>query len=128
MKHLPVLNIQTNETQFKRELGLCGWRCADSYARYFDTVPEAPGVYLLIAYDFDNGRPPFVAYAGMSLCLARRLGLGHEIINQITDDKFWPQRWFCQFGGNEIRAIERAIILTLNPPYNIIGRKRGIIP
>ena len=109
-----------------------GWRTPDCYSNLFEVVPDGPGVYLLLAinrYFHDNG---FVAYVGMSKRLVRRIGpfnpnsTRHPTAKEIEKTGLWPQRWIKRVQGRPLRDWERFYIAKYNPPYNIIGRQRGV--
>ncbi len=109
-----------------------GWRTPDCYSNLFETVPDAPGIYLLLAinrYFHDNG---FIAYVGMSKRLIRRIGpfeprsIRHPTAKEIENTGLWAQRWIKRANVQSLRDWERFYIAKYNPPYNIIGRQRGV--
>lgn len=65
-----------------------------------------------------------VSYVGQSQSLARRLRAGHEILYELRRDHFVRQ-WFKCFPENLLRDTERELIKFYDPPFNIIGRRRG---
>lgn len=116
--------------KLKSALVADGWVTPNTYDRAYVPCPEGPGVYLLLAVDrnfYDNG---FVAYVGMSMILTRRIGDScgdrrHSVIREIDSLNLWPQRWIKETEADQLRATERFYIEKFDPPFNIIGRRKG---
>lgn len=105
-----------------------GWRTPDTYLSCaFSNIPESPGVYVLEGFrDDEVGQKPLGAlYVGKSLWLNRRL-YSHPVRNELNRENIWTRRWFKTLRADQISASERALIALLNPPYNIIGKRRGL--
>lgn len=106
-----------------------GWRSPDTYSdKFFDDVINGSAVYAIEAFDANHcftKKTTFIAYIGMATNLARRFA-GHEVITLIKKDGFWPKRWFKPTPTHLLRITERQYIERFNPPYNIIGRRRGV--
>jgi hypothetical protein len=108
-----------------------GWFSPDTYSRQFMEIIDGPAVYLFLAYQNDVGSniPTYgtamVAYVGMSMRLSRRLD-GHQILSEVQRAGFWPMRWFKPTLGTELRTTERHLIKKFDPPWNILGRCKGV--
>ncbi len=108
-----------------------GWFCPDSYTKYFSPIIDESAVYLFQLYNAEDlsFTKALFAYVGMSTRLKFRLS-GHEILRQIQDQyswpHYWPCRWFKPTKIDDLRAVERSYIERFNPPWNIIGKRRGI--
>ena len=105
-----------------------GWRTEQTYSKNFTQVPTSSGVYLVIAYepgDLCARGEASVLYAGMSTNLAKRKS-GHAVISEIDATGRYPFFYFKEYPREEIRIIERNLIQKYNPPYNIIGKRRGL--
>ena len=104
-----------------------GWRTPNTYSEHWDQIPAGPGVYLFLECDLDShpvqGR---VLYVGMSTNLALR-HRSHEVAYELAKTIRFFQTWFLPIADEGcLRSIERDLIATYNPPYNIVGRRRGV--
>lgn len=115
-------------TQLKR-LQSClfedGWRTPNTYGNDFAMPEREPGVYLfLMGRDlwFHDG---LVAYVGMSRNLVQRLS-AHPTRAEIDSAAAWVSTWFKTVPVCDLRNVERQYIRQFDPPWNIIGRKRGM--
>ena len=115
-------------TQLRRlqsDLTADGWRTPNTYGNDFAEPECAPGVYLFLMgrdFLFHDG---LVAYVGMSRNLAQRLS-NHPTKAEIDSAAAWVATWFKPTPASNLRCIERQYIRQFDPPWNIIGRKRGI--
>lgn len=110
----------------KASLSADGWKTPDTYSSEYEQVPSSAGVYLFLLYTDEFFHRAQVAYVGMSVDLRRRWN-GHEILAQLEEAGCWTQRWFKAVRPADLRKIEASYIVKFNPPWNIIGRPRGII-
>lgn len=116
---------QIQTIAFKKSLADDGWRTPDTYGREFEPVPDGPGVYLFLLYldeFFDRAQ---VAYVGMSIDVKRRWA-NHEVL-RLIQPRGYTQRWFKPERPVDLRLSEATYIAKFNPPWNIIGRPRGVI-
>ncbi len=120
------------EAQFKdsRELQAIlirdGWLTPNTYSPHFATIENIPAVYLFLMYrefEFDKA---LVAYVGMSTKLQQRIAT-HNILPLIETPEFWVMRWFKPVDRAELRKTEARYITQFDPPWNTIGRPRGVI-
>jgi hypothetical protein len=133
-------NVRANHADFypvSSELSALGWKTPNTYDSHtYKQIPASPGLYLFLYDDIDRRKdtckPEAVLYVGMSRNLAKRQ-IGHEVYREIITglqakhgNFFYCGRWFKEVRTEELRAAERTLILKYNPPYNIIGRKRGM--
>lgn len=103
-----------------------GWKTPDTYSNHFAAIESLSAVYLFLMVSggsFDSG---VVAYVGMSTNLKQRLS-AHEIFAQIDRPEVWVMRWFKPVPQASLREVEAAYIAHFNPPWNIIGRPRGMV-
>jgi excinuclease UvrABC nuclease subunit len=110
------------------ELIASGWRTQDSYYKQYEMIPDESGVYMITAItDRPYGTPTteVIAYIGMSKRLSSR-HKAHPITKELYRQKYYCRVFFKRFPTEKIRVIERELIHKYNPPYNIIGKRRGI--
>jgi len=114
--------------EFTERLVDAGWRTPDCYSRDYETIPDSPGIYLLLASaDVTADEAPVVAYVGKSMCLSRRLN-GHPVANEIyrqAPDSY-VQRWFLKLPADEIASAEVNSIRLYDPPLNLQHRLRSL--
>ena len=120
------MNVWTGARDVKMELVSDGWVSPDTYDKFFKPVISGPAVYLFLLTEMDTFDRALIAYVGMSKRLNQRL-LGHEVLAQIERPGYWPMRWFKPVPAAELRDIERNYIKKFDPPWNIIGRPRGVV-
>ena len=115
----------TKPHESQMELGADGWRTPDTYSAHYEPLTDEAAVYLFRAFDqvwFDRA---FIAYVGMATNLQNRLS-GHEVLSKVRRAGFYVQRWFKPVPTAELRSTERKIIEKYDPPWNLIGRRRGV--
>lgn len=103
-----------------------GWRTPQTYCNFYADAGDFPAVYMFMLvdqWDYKIARP---AYIGMSTRLAQRW-CGHEILRDLEAQGLWVQKWFLETPKAELRKVESALIKKFDPPWNIIGRTRGIV-
>lgn len=103
-----------------------GWRSPDTYCNYFEPITSDPAVYLFLLHRRGEYDKAFVAYVGMSIKLNQRMR-GHPILVELNADDYWPMRWFKPTPKPELRDVERKYITQFNPPWNIVGRPKGVL-
>lgn len=67
-------------------------------------------------------------YVGQSVNIEQRWR-GHNIpplIHSDMPDNTGITRWFLRMDKDRLKNAERFLIAQLHPPYNIIGRTRGV--
>lgn len=102
-----------------------GWRTPNSYGKDFAVLPRESGVYLFLVgrdFWFEEG---LVAYVGMSRNLVQRL-TAHPTKSEIDRAAAWVLTWFKTVPAGDIRSVERQYIQQFDPPWNIVGRRRGL--
>ena len=104
-----------------------GWRTPDTYvSNSFEPLIDGPAVYLFLSYSRDEFACAIISYVGQSTNLYQRMS-NHEILNELDEQDFWTSRWFKPTPSSELRKVERECIQRFNPPWNIIGRARGLV-
>ena len=109
----------------RKELEQSGWRTPQTYCNFFAEAGDFPAVYTFLLcdrWDYSVARP---AYVGMSTRLSQRW-CGHEILRELEGCNLYVQRWFLPTEKGELRAVERSYIQKFSPPWNIIGKERGV--
>ena len=101
-----------------------GWLTPDTYGKEFAWFTNIPAVYLFNRIDM-NDWSFVVAYVGMSTNLLQRM-TGHPVLAEVAESGLYVQRWFKPTPREKLRAVERQYIQKFNPPWNIIGKKRGL--
>jgi len=102
-----------------------GWKTPDTYDLIYARIPSAPAVYLFTVTDTETWSNGLVAYVGMSRNLRQRLD-NHNILPLVMADGFHTMRWFKRVKLEKLRDVERKYISRFDPPWNIVGRKRGV--
>ena len=108
-----------------------GWLTPNTYCNFFDVPGDFPAVYLFsirksdefISPDFDKY---LIAYVGMSTRLSERLS-GHPVKRELRDANYYVMTWFKRIDAEKLRDVESELILKFDPPWNIVGRVRGIL-
>ena len=104
-----------------------GWKSPDTYDLHFASAGNIPAVYLFLLTDAETFDEVRVGYVGMSTQLRTRWA-NHEILSSIRADKrFWVKRWFLPTIADDLRRVEAEYIRHFDPPWNIVGRVRGIV-
>lgn len=111
---------------FRRQLRAEGWKTPDTYCNNFAEFSNEPAIYLFLLYETWDYENAFVAYVGMSTQLKTRMS-GHSVFSAIDQPGYWPMRWFKPTPKNDLRVKEAALIAETAPPWNIQGRKRGVV-
>lgn len=110
--------------EWRDAMGADGWRTPNTYGRDYGQITNIPAVYLFNIMDMD-GWAHMVAYVGMSTNLQQRI-TGHPILSEITVPGRYVQTWFKPTPRDQLRQVERSYIQQFNPPWNIVGKKRGL--
>ena len=112
--------------KLNEELMSDGWLSPDTYCNNFAVITHRPAVYLLSVLNRKNYFSHcLVAYVGMSIDLKKCLS-NHEILPLLEGEDLWVERWFLPTKKQDLRAIESKYIRAFNPPWNILGKKRGL--
>ena len=120
------MNRWAESRKIRFDLVSDGWVSPDTYDSYFTPVTFGPAVYLFLLTDMEIFSSGMVAYVGMSKRLRNRLA-AHEILKKIDRPGYWAMRWFKPTPAADLRDIERKYITKFDPPWNIIGRPRGVV-
>lgn len=122
---LPARDLQ-------RHLMSAGWKTPDTYDNCYSEPITGPAVYLFLSFTTDprDGLPDFdralISYVGMSTRLYARWS-AHRILKEIEGRSRYLQRWFKPTAKEELRGEEYRLIQEYDPPWNIQGRKRGVL-
>ena len=127
-KDAKVQNYSHNFSEIRDSLECGGWKTPDTYCKCFECPDEFSAVYLFLMVPLDElgmkDAPCAIAYVGMSKNLSQRW-CGHPILKEIRRDDHYVQRWFLRCEEPELRKLEADLIATLNPLWNISGKRRG---
>ena len=110
----------------QKDLQSEGWLTPNSYGRDYAPVENKPGVYLFVVVDDYDYRRSFVGYAGMSSKLLQRI-TGHPVKAELDDLGLYVATYFKLTPACDLRDFERVCIRRFVPPWNIIGKPRGVI-
>jgi hypothetical protein len=102
-----------------------GWLSPNTYSSHFSSPESKPSIYLFMLVDTDDFKRALVAYVGMSENLSQRLCV-HEIKRELNQTKFWVPVWFKPIPSDDLRSVELNYIQKFNPPWNILGKRRGL--
>lgn len=102
-----------------------GWCSPDTYDNCFAPLISGAAVYLFLLYRRYDYGSAFVAYVGMSTKLGQRMA-SHDVLSKLHTPENWPMRWFKPTATQKLRETERKYIAHFDPPWNIIGRRRGV--
>jgi hypothetical protein len=103
-----------------------GWRTPQTYtSSAFDSDADFSAVYvfLLVEREFYLRARP--AYVGMSTRLSQRWS-GHPILAELEALDVYVQKWFLRVPKQDLRKVEARNIRRYDPPWNVVGRKRGL--
>lgn len=103
-----------------------GWRTPQTYCGCFDEAGNFSAVYLFLLMDKETFSECAVAYVGMSKRLLSRWH-GHNILPELEASPYWTQKWFKRVQPAKLREVEAEYIRRFDPPWNIIGRSRGVV-
>lgn len=115
----------SKSVEIKADLVRHGFASPDTYDNCFEQAIEGPAVYLFLTHDRETYTKAFVSYVGMSTCLTQRLS-GHNILPLLDRQSLWTMIWFKPVEAQLLRDIERKYIEKFDPPWNVIGRRRGV--
>jgi hypothetical protein len=102
-----------------------GWRTPNTYCNVFEPIANVSAVYLFLMVDKAHYERGFVAYVGMSQNLKQRIS-GHPILLEIRDRGHWIMTWFRPQKKSSLRETEARYIARFDPPWNIVGKQRGV--
>lgn len=125
MAEFPALPLWTDAQEVRSFLVRDGWLSPDTYDNCFAPIIDDSAVYLFLLYQRDDFQRAIIAYVGMSTKLSQRI-TGHEVLSQLRTSECWAMRWFKPTPSQELRAKERQYITRFDPPWNIVGRRRGV--
>lgn len=115
-----------NARQIHSLLECDGWVTPDTYSKIYTPLADDPAVYLFLIHDREDFSKALVGYVGMATRLRRRM-TNHPVFRDIErTPSFWPMRWFKVVKPDALRVTEKAYIQRFDPPWNLIGRTRGI--
>ncbi len=110
----------------KESLVADGWVSPDTYCNWFAPIERISAVYLFMRFEDEFYSRSLVGYVGMTTNLEQRMA-GHEMLPLVGNNAHWVMRWFKPTPGRNLRRVEADYITRFNPPWNIVGRPRGII-
>lgn len=115
----------TDFQKLRASLVTDGWVSPDTYCNFYAPISKKPAVYLLMLVDRESFSQALVAYVGMSGSLANRLAK-HPVQREIACESHAVFRWFKPTSTQKLRQVESEYIKKFDPPWNIIGRPRGV--
>ena len=125
-------DIWRDAVSLRRALVSDGWKTPNTYDNCFEYPINGPAVYLFLLHgwdtqaDFHNFDKAMVAYVGMSKRLSRRWAT-HVVLREIQATGRYVQKWFIPTPCVDLRERELSLIQRFDPPWNIQGRKRGVV-
>lgn len=108
------------------ELVSDGWKSPDTYSNEFAEITNKPAVYLFLLFNKWSFEKALVSYVGMSTKLRQRMA-GHPILAETNTPDRYSMRWFKPVSACDLRLVESRYIAKFDPPWNIIGRPRGVV-
>lgn len=120
----PMSELKDRFCDLRDRLISDGWTSPDTYAKHYCDVGKFSAVYLFTISDVMFERS-LVAYVGMSESLKGRI-TSHNILPELRNSQHIVMTWFQKHPVEKLRLIEAGYIKDFDPPWNIIGRKRGI--
>ncbi len=125
MAEFPAMPLWTDAQLIRTALVNDGWQSPDTYCKFYRSIIEGSAIYLFMIYDNKTFNDALVAYVGMSADLKQRLS-GHEVLQELNVPDYWTMTWFKPTSLGRLRVTELTYIRRFNPPWNIIGRQRGV--
>lgn len=120
-----------NAPKLKQHLISNGWKTPNTYDNCYACPINGPAVYLFLLHGMDKAdgfhdfERAIVAYVGMSSRLAQRW-TAHSVLREIESFGNYIQRWFLPTPRQMLRSRELHLIKKFDPPWNILGRERGV--
>lgn len=103
-----------------------GWLSPNTYTNSYAEMGDIPAVYLFLMIEPYRMVEAMVGYVGMSRKLKTRIS-GHQIRPLLVDAGYHVQTWFRPVEPERLRAVEGDVIAQYDPPWNIAGRRRGVL-
>ena len=126
MAQFPALPLWTDAQKVHGVLVEDGWCSPDTYCNFFAPFIDNSAVYLFLLHRrSDDYRTAMVAYVGMSTRLTQRMA-SHDVLPELYTPDCWPMRWFKPTPAEKLRETERKYIVRFDPPWNIVGQRRGV--
>lgn len=125
-------SIWVESCGFRKSLVSKGWKTPNTYDNCFAYPTDGSAVYLFLLhgwdhkYDLHDFDKCLVAYVGMSRQLSKRWSK-HPTLREIEGSGRYVQKWFLPTEARSLRTDELDLIQKFNPPWNIQGRKRGLL-
>jgi len=116
-----------NHLIIDKKLENLGWLTPNSYGRDFCEPPTSSALYIFTLFNYERETSDAL-YVGQSKNLKNRWER-HQILSEISklSGPFqWIIKRFIPWEVGRLRHDERFLISGLNPPFNIIGKRRGI--
>lgn len=127
MAEFPALPLWTDARALRDSLEADGWLSPNTYiSRIYERIGSNPAIYLFLLHNSDDPSKAFVGYIGMATKVADRLKKHHVLPELRALPGFVPVIWFKPTGHRDLREAERRYILAYNPPWNVIGKQRGV--
>jgi hypothetical protein len=105
-----------------------GWLTPNSYGRDYSPVLPIPALYIFSLFDWPKCSSRAL-YVGQTRNVEKRWSR-HSVLPELSrleNNQRWVIKLFIPWDASRLRRDERFLIGALNPPFNIIGRARGII-
>jgi hypothetical protein len=115
-----------NYESLSEQLASDDWRTPNTYCKLFRAPSDEPAVYMFIGFRDFPERDVLVSYVGMSKRLSQRLA-GHPVLAEVSKTFGYVQTWFKPTEAEQLREIELSYIRKFDPPWNVQGRRRGVV-
>ena len=102
-----------------------GWVSPNTYCNFFAPLIDGSAVYLFLLFKTASYDEAMIAYVGMSTRLTQRIA-GHNVLHELHMPGYWPMVWFRPVPDKDLRSVESKYIAAFDPPWNIVGRRRGV--
>lgn len=105
------------------------WHSLNRYDPGPGDLPRSSGVYIIALIGLPPENFEKVLYVGMSKNIKKRVTGQHKILKmcrKLETPENMIQIYFRQFPQTGLAKREKSLIQELDPPFNIIHRKRGI--
>jgi hypothetical protein len=121
-----------NADELKKMLRSDGWKTPNAYCSDYDEPIRGSAVYMFLVHGRDERDQwhdydvVLVGYVGMSMRLRDRWK-AHPVLAELSATRRYIQKWFRPSRAGELRERELALIQEFDPPWNIQGRRRGLL-
>jgi len=120
-----MIDMYEDHQTIRKQLIFDGWKTPNTYCNAYQDLRDIPAVYLFLLVEKPFYERCLIGYVGMSTRLKQRIQK-HSIKRELDKTPYFVITCFARTTKDRLRQIETQLIQSLDPPWNISGRKRGL--